>query len=237
MAAPNWRWTMLKFYYNGSPNPDQGRPVPRGGRAALRGDPRRHAQGRAVQARVPGHQSERQGAGHRRWRRHRIRQQRDPALSRRKDRQVPARDTPAGARRAAVLADVRRDGVGPVLGPGRAFPALRSRAGALCRQPLQFEAERHCGILDARLAKQRYMVGDTYTIVDMAVWGWARIVPFILGEDAWAELPNLKRLFDEIGARPAAQRATRSRTATPSRPRWTTRRGAHMFPQNARLAS
>ena len=35
----------------------------------------------------------------------------------------------------------------------------------------------------------------------------ARMVPFILGDDAWAAMPNLKRLLDEIGARPAAERA------------------------------
>jgi GST-like protein len=51
------------------------------------------------------------------------------------------------------------------------------------------------------------MVGDTYTIVDMDVWGWARLIPTVLGEAAWAKLPNLKRLVDEISARPAAQRA------------------------------
>ena len=49
--------------------------------------------------------------------------------------------------------------------------------------------------------------GDVYTIVDMAVWGWARLAPNVLGEDAWAKFPNLKRLVDEISARPAAQRA------------------------------
>jgi GST-like protein len=32
------------------------------------------------------------------------------------------------------------------------------------------------------------------------------MVPFILGEDAWASFPNLKRLLDEISARPAAER-------------------------------
>jgi len=51
------------------------------------------------------------------------------------------------------------------------------------------------------------MLGDTYTIVDMAVWGWARGMPLVLGEAAWAKFPNLKRLVDEISARPAAQRA------------------------------
>ena len=68
-----------------------------------------------------------------------------------------------------------------------------------------FETQRHFGILDARLAKQKYMLGDTYTIVDMDVWGWARLMP--LGEPAWTKFPNLKRLVDEVSARPAAQRA------------------------------
>jgi GST-like protein len=41
----------------------------------------------------------------------------------------------------------------------------------------------------------------------MAVWGWARLVPQALGEQAWAKFPHLKRLIDEIGARPAAKAA------------------------------
>lgn len=68
-----------------------------------------------------------------------------------------------------------------------------------------YEAQRHYGILDARLAKQEWMVGDSYTIVDMDVWGWARMMPIILGENAWAKFPNLKRLVDTISARPAAK--------------------------------
>jgi GSH-dependent disulfide-bond oxidoreductase len=32
-------------------------------------------------------------------------------------------------------------------------------------------------------------------------------MPNILGEGAWDKFPNLKRLVDEISARPAAQRA------------------------------
>jgi GST-like protein len=70
-----------------------------------------------------------------------------------------------------------------------------------------YEAQRHFGILEARLAKQRYMVGDTYTIVDMDVWGWARLMPVVLGEEAWGKFPKLKRLVDEITARPSAARA------------------------------
>src|SRR6201993_2788410 len=60
---------------------------------------------------------------------------------------------------------------------------------------------------DNDYAANRYMVGDTYTIVDMALWGWARLAPFVLGEEGAAKYPNVKRLVDEISARPAAPRA------------------------------
>jgi GST-like protein len=58
----------------------------------------------------------------------------------------------------------------------------------------------------AYATKNKYMVGDTYTVVDMALWGWARLLPNILGEQA-AKLANVKRLVDEISAHPAAQKA------------------------------
>jgi GST-like protein len=70
-----------------------------------------------------------------------------------------------------------------------------------------YEAQRHYGIIEARLAKQHYMLGDTYTIVDMNLWGWARLIPNALGEQYWAKFPKLKKLIDEISARPAAARA------------------------------
>jgi GST-like protein len=71
-----------------------------------------------------------------------------------------------------------------------------------------FEARRHLAILEQRLSSHRYMLGDDYTVADMNVWGWARLVPFVLADDnAWTEFPQLKRLVDEITARPAAQRA------------------------------
>jgi GST-like protein len=70
-----------------------------------------------------------------------------------------------------------------------------------------FEAQRHYGIIEARLAKQHYMLGDTYTIADMNLWGWARLIPNAIGEQFWAKVPHLKKLIDEISARPAAARA------------------------------
>ncbi len=99
-------------------------------------------------------------------------------------------------------------GIGPYSGQAVHFRHFAPAPKDYPVSRYMFEAKRHYGILDARLAARPYMVGDSYTIVDMAVWGWARAVPFVLGEDAWAAMPNLKRLFDEISARPAAERAS-----------------------------
>lgn len=98
-------------------------------------------------------------------------------------------------------------GVGPFSGQAVHFKHFAPEKVPYAHDRYQYEAKRHFSVLDQHLAKHRYMVGDTYTIVDMDIWGWARMIPFILGEDAWAQLPNLKRLFDEIDARPAATAA------------------------------
>ena len=90
--------------------------------------------------------------------------------------------------------------------PGGAFPQLRAGLPYAINR-YAFEAKRHFGILDERLAQRRYMLGDIYTIVDMDVWGWARLIPTVMGESAWDKFKNLKRLVDEISVRPAAQRA------------------------------
>ena len=98
-------------------------------------------------------------------------------------------------------------GVGPYSGQSVHFRHHATEKIAYATNRYLYEAERHYGIINARLAKQRYMLGDTYTIVDMALWGWARMVPYVVGDDAWAKFPNLKRFVDEINARPAAQKA------------------------------
>ncbi len=69
------------------------------------------------------------------------------------------------------------------------------------------EVERHYRVLDARLAEAKYLAGDSYSIADMALWGWAHFAGYILGEAGLTGYPNVKRLFDEISARPAASRA------------------------------
>ena len=69
----------------------------------------------------------------------------------------------------------------------------------------------------------------------MAVWGWAKSVPFAIGEDAWQELPNVKRLVDTIDARPAAQRAVAIKDRYTFKTANDEEARRAMFPQNERL--
>jgi len=97
-------------------------------------------------------------------------------------------------------------GLGPYSGQAVHFKTVAPKELEYARNRYLYEANRHYKILDDHLARSKYMVGDAYSIVDMALWGWARLVPNILGEHA-AKFANVKRLVDEISARPAAPRA------------------------------
>jgi GSH-dependent disulfide-bond oxidoreductase len=98
-------------------------------------------------------------------------------------------------------------GLGPYSGQAVHFKHFAPKELDYAHNRYQFEAQRHYKILDDHLAHSRYMVGDSYSIVDMAFWGWARMAPFVLGEETYAKFANVKRLVDEISARPAAGRA------------------------------
>ena len=76
-------------------------------------------------------------------------------------------------------------GVGPYSGQSVHFRNYAPEKLPYAINRYAFEAQRHFGILDVRLAERRYMLGDTYTIVDMDVWGWARLIPNVMGESAW----------------------------------------------------
>ncbi|MFP6773621.1 MAG: glutathione S-transferase N-terminal domain-containing protein [Alphaproteobacteria bacterium] len=98
-------------------------------------------------------------------------------------------------------------GIGPYSGQAVHFQHHAPEKLPYAINRYRFEAQRHYNILDARLAERPYLLGDDYSIVDMAAWAWARLVPFVLGEDEAGAMVNLKRLVDEISARPAAERA------------------------------
>jgi len=69
------------------------------------------------------------------------------------------------------------------------------------------EVERHYRVLNERLGKSRYLAGDSYSIADMALWGWASSAGYIFGEKGLSDYPNVARLMAELNARPAVARA------------------------------
>ncbi|NJM43645.1 MAG: glutathione S-transferase family protein [Brachymonas sp.] len=126
-------------------------------------------------------------------------------------------------------------GIGPYSGQAVHFKHFAPEPKEYAVNRYDFEAQRHWAIINDQLAKHRYMLGEAYTIVDMAVWGWARAVPFVLGAEAWGSLPHVKRLLDEINARPAAQRAEALKTQHAFKAEMDDEARLAMFPQNARL--
>lgn len=128
-------------------------------------------------------------------------------------------------------------GAGPYSGQLVHFRVYAPEKNAYAINRYDFEANRHWGIVDAHLAQNKYMLGDRYTVVDMAVWGWARLTPFVLGEEAAAKLVNLKRLVDEISARPAAQRANALKERHTFKTEMDEESNRSMFPGNYRTAA
>jgi GST-like protein len=98
-------------------------------------------------------------------------------------------------------------GIGPYSGQAVHFKHFAPKGLDYAIERYLFEVRRHYDILEQQLINGPYVLGSTYTIVDMSAWGWARTVPFILGDDAWSAFPHVKRWFDLINARPAAARA------------------------------
>lgn len=127
-------------------------------------------------------------------------------------------------------------GIGPFSGQAVHFRAFAPEPKEYALNRYDFEANRHWQIIEDRLATNKYMLGDQYSIVDMDVWGWARMAPFVLGDDAlWERMPNLKRLLDEVSARPAAERVQALAKSHEFKKDMDDQAKKSMFPQNERL--
>lgn len=98
-------------------------------------------------------------------------------------------------------------GIGPYSGQSVHFANHAPEKLPYAIKRYDFEAKRHWGILNDRLANREWLVGDSYSIVDMAAWGWERAAAFVLGNEGWAAVPNVQRHFAAINTRPAAARA------------------------------
>ena len=128
-------------------------------------------------------------------------------------------------------------GIGPFSGQSVHFRHAAPEPKEYALNRYDYEAERHWTIVEKRLAKQPFMLGSDYGIVDMAVWGWARMLPHVLGtgDATWAAFPNIKRLLDTINARPAAARVEKLRTSHSFKSDMDDEAKRNIFPQNERL--
>jgi GST-like protein len=128
-------------------------------------------------------------------------------------------------------------GIGPFSGQAVHFahhaPEPRDRYAV---NRYEFEAQRHWKVLEEHLGGRRYMVGGVYSIVDMAFWGWARLLPWVMARDDALDLyPNVKRLLDEVSARPAVAGVEALRGRFKFKTEMDAEARLHMFPQIARL--
>ena len=124
-------------------------------------------------------------------------------------------------------------GIGPYSGQSVHFQAYAPETLSYAINRYRFEAQRHYTILDDRLAERPYMMGDDYSIIDMAIWGWARLMPRVLDANALHDLCNLKRLVDEITARPAAKRVMELTEKHDFKTEQDADANRYMFPSNA----
>ena len=144
----------------------------------------------------------------------------------------------ASAERAETLSWLMfiASGIGPYSGQAVHFRVAAPEPKEYALNRYDFEADRHWKILDERLSTRQWLVGDSYGIVDMAFWGWARLLPYVMGDQqAFDRYPHVKRLLDEISARPAAARVEALRQRHSFKTDMDDEARRAMFPQNERL--
>jgi GST-like protein len=112
-------------------------------------------------------------------------------------------------------------GVGPLFGQVGFFNKFAGRAWE-DKRPLQRyvdEARRLLEVLETRLDGRAWILGDEYTIADIATFPWVRnLVNFYEARDLvrFDTLPNVARVLDAFLARPAVQRGLKIPAAPPA---------------------
>jgi len=101
-------------------------------------------------------------------------------------------------------------GAGPMFGQFGFFYKFAGREWE-DKRPMQRyrdETRRLLAVLEARLKGREFMVGDAYSIADIATWPWVRTLGGFYGaadELALDEFPEINRWFDACTERPASQ--------------------------------
>ncbi len=103
-------------------------------------------------------------------------------------------------------------GVGPMLGQFGFFHAYGGKEIEDKRPWTRYkeEAQRLLDVLEERLEGRAFVMGDDYSIADIAIWPWVRAID--TGYKAWdvlevGDLDNVTRWLEACMARPASQKA------------------------------
>lgn len=96
-------------------------------------------------------------------------------------------------------------GLGPMAGQNHHFNMYAPEKIPYAIERYVKETTRLYSVLDRRLEGRAYVVGDDYTIADMAIYPW--IVPHKNQGQNLEDFPNLKAWFERVKARPATERA------------------------------
>ncbi|MEH6466657.1 MAG: glutathione S-transferase N-terminal domain-containing protein [Porticoccus sp.] len=123
-------------------------------------------------------------------------------------------------------------GIGPYSGQAVHFKHMAPEKLDYAINRYLREVQRHYQVLDQHLEGRDYIVGDTLTIVDISAWGWIGKAAFILGDDGLNPYPNLKRWFEAIDTRPAADRAREVGKGIEFKTEVDEETSRAMFPQN-----
>ena len=112
-----------------------------------------------------------------------------------------------GEARARVFEQLffHASGLSPAFGQSGFFQRLAAEPQPLAIERFSGEAKRTVAVLDAVLATRRFVAGDTFTIADIAHFGWLWRREFAgVGLEA---APNVARWYAEVEQRPAVCRA------------------------------
>jgi len=95
-------------------------------------------------------------------------------------------------------------GLGPMLGQAHHFRQYAPETIDYAVNRYTNEAARLYGVMDRRLADRDWLVGEAYSMADIACYPWIR--PHDNQGQSLDDFPHLKQWFERISARPAVER-------------------------------
>jgi GSH-dependent disulfide-bond oxidoreductase len=124
-------------------------------------------------------------------------------------------------------------GLGPMAGQNHHFVQYAPEKIPYAIERYVRETNRLYGVLERRLAGREFIVGDAYTIADIAAYPW--IVPWKRQRQDLDSFPNLRRWFNTVLKRPATQRAYAKGEPYANRPAVTEEGKKILFGQTAQV--